>query len=729
MKRIKFIHQLDQMDCGPSCLSMVSSFYGKSIDLPYLRSICSITREGVSIKGISIAANKIGFDTICAKISIENLFKNSNFFPSILYWNKNHFVVLLSIKFNKKNNSYSFKIADPSFGISTLKEDEFSKKFIHIDDKGIVLLLNPKDDFNENKIDKTKLDFSYIKNILLKNKKGLVNILLMLIIGSIMSIAFPFLTQILIDKGVNNKDYNIVYLILISQLLMFTGSIIIEAIRNWITLNIGNKISLEFISTFLKKLIEVPTSFFDSKMTGDFNQRILDNDKIENFLTSHSMVTIFYFITFFGFFIVLGYYNIQILLVYILLTITSVLWSLYWQKKRELIDFQLFNSRSENQESIFEILRGIHEIKINQFEDRKRSDWEKVRIKMFEINKSLLKINLIQNSGFNFLNQSKNILVTFICAILVIKNELTLGAMLSISYIIGQMNAPVNQIISFIKVYQEAGLSFNRLNEINLQKSEEEHSFKKLDFNTENFIEIRNLSFKYSEIEESNILDNISFNIPKGKTTAIVGSSGSGKTTLLKLLLKFYEPSSGKILLGKNQISEVSPRDFRKLCGVVLQDGYIFSDSIERNIASGNEEIDYIKMDEALRIANIKDFVDNLPLKLKTKIGSAGISLSGGQKQRLFIARAVYKDPQFILFDEATSALDSENERIVYNNLKDFFKGRTVLVIAHRLSTVKNSDQIIVLEKGKIKEIGNHDELVHSKSSYYNLVKNQLELA
>lgn len=717
------------MDCGPSCLSMVSSFYGKSIDLPYLRSICSITREGVSIKGISIAANKIGFDTICAKISIENLFKNSNFFPSILYWNKNHFVVLLSIKFNKKNNSYSFKIADPSFGISTLKEDEFSKKFIHIDDKGIVLLLNPKDDFNENKIDKTKLDFSYIKNILLKNKKGLVNILLMLIIGSIMSIAFPFLTQILIDKGVNNKDYNIVYLILISQLLMFTGSIIIEAIRNWITLNIGNKISLEFISTFLKKLIEVPTSFFDSKMTGDFNQRILDNDKIENFLTSHSMVTIFYFITFFGFFIVLGYYNIQILLVYILLTITSVLWSLYWQKKRELIDFQLFNSRSENQESIFEILRGIHEIKINQFEDRKRSDWEKVRIKMFEINKSLLKINLIQNSGFNFLNQSKNILVTFICAILVIKNELTLGAMLSISYIIGQMNAPVNQIISFIKVYQEAGLSFNRLNEINLQKSEEEHSFKKLDFNTENFIEIRNLSFKYSEIEESNILDNISFNIPKGKTTAIVGSSGSGKTTLLKLLLKFYEPSSGKILLGKNQISEVSPRDFRKLCGVVLQDGYIFSDSIERNIASGNEEIDYIKMDEALRIANIKDFVDNLPLKLKTKIGSAGISLSGGQKQRLFIARAVYKDPQFILFDEATSALDSENERIVYNNLKDFFKGRTVLVIAHRLSTVKNSDQIIVLEKGKIKEIGNHDELVHSKSSYYNLVKNQLELA
>lgn len=717
------------MDCGPSCLSMISSYYGRKIDLSYLRSICSITREGVSIKGISMAANKIGFDTICAKVSIENLFKNASFLPSILYWNKNHFVVLISIKHNKKNNSYSFKIADPSFGITTLSQEEFINNFIHTNGKGIVLLLTPNEDFNKNEINKTKLDFSYVKKVLLKNKKGLTYVLIMLILGSIMSIIFPFLTQILIDNGVSKKDYNIVYLVLISQLFMFMGTIFIEAIRNWITLNIGNKISLEFISNFLKKLIEIPVSFFDSKMTGDFNQRILDNDRIENFLTSHSMVTIFYLITFVGFFIVLGYYSVEILLIYVVLTSLSIVWSMHWQKKREIIDFHLFNSRSENQESIFEILNGIHEIKINQFEERKRLEWEKVRLRMFKINQSSLKINLIQNSGFNFLNQLKNILVTFLCAIFVIKGQLTLGVMLSISYIIGQMNSPVNQIISFIKVYQEAGLSFNRLNEINLQKSEETGNFKRLDFYTDNFIKIKNLSFKYSEMDETNVLDDISFNIPKGKTTAIVGSSGSGKTTLLKILLKFYEPTSGEVYLGNNQILETSPKEFRELCGVVLQDGYIFSDSIEKNIANGNNDIDYRRMEEALRIANIKDFVDNLPLKLKTKIGNTGIGLSGGQKQRLFIARAVYKNPQFILFDEATSALDSENERIVYNNLENFFKGRTVLIIAHRLSTVKNADQIIVLEKGKIKEIGSHNELVNSRSSYYNLVKNQLELA
>ncbi|MBF0598300.1 peptidase domain-containing ABC transporter [Faecalibacter sp. WQ 117] len=726
---MKFIHQLDQMDCGPSCLSMISSFYGRKIDLSYLRSICSITREGVSIKGISTAANKIGFDTICAKISIENLYKNSDFFPSILYWNKNHFVILIDIKYNKNKNSYSFKIADPSFGISTLKEEEFIKNFIHTDNKGIVLLLSPNKDFTNVNVYKTKLDFSYIKNILVKNKIGLTYIFILLIIGSIMSVIFPFLTQTLIDDGVNKKNYNIVYLVLISQLFMFIGSIFIEAIRNWITLNIGNKISLEFISNFLKKLIEVPVNFFDSKMTGDFNQRILDNDRIENFLTSHSMITIFYLITFIGFFLVLGFYNINILGIYILLTTISIFWSIYWQKKREIIDYNLFNSKSENQESIFEILNGIHEIKINQFEDRKRFEWERVRLKMFKINQESLKVNLIQNSGFNFLNQLKNILVTFMCAILVMRGQLTLGAMLSISYIIGQMNSPINQIISFIKVYQEAGLSFNRLNEINLQKSEEDGVFKELDFRTDNFIKIENLSFKYSDIDEYNVLDNISFNIPKGKTTAIVGSSGSGKTTLLKILLKFYSPTDGQIFLGNNNISDTSPKELRKLCGVVLQDGYIFSDSIEKNIANGNDDIDYTRMEEALRIANIYDFVNSLPLKLKTKIGNTGIGLSGGQKQRIFIARAVYKNPELILFDEATSALDSENEKIVYNNLENFFQGRTVVVIAHRLSTVRNADQIIVLEKGKIKEVGTHDELVDYKSSYYNLVKNQLELA
>lgn len=729
MGKIKFVHQLDQMDCGPSCLAMISSYYGKKVDLSYLRSICSISREGVSVKGISIAANEIGFETICAKVDIENLYKNSEFLPSIIFWNRNHFVVLLEIKYNKRKKTYIFKIADPSFGITIISEEEFKEKFIISNNKGVVLLLTPDDNFEKTAIQNEKLDLNYIKSVLTQNRKGLIYIFLMLLIGSVISVIFPFLTQELIDNGVNKKNYNVVYIIFFSQIFMFLGSLIIEGIRNWITLNIGNKISLDFISNFLKKLIDVQVSFFESKTTGDFNQRILDNDKIESFLTSHSMVTIFYLVTFIGFFSVLGYYSLEILLIYVILTTVSIIWSLYWQKKREIIDFHLFNSRSENQESIFEILRGIQEIKINQFEEKKRYEWEKVRLKMFKINQQFLKVNLIQNSGFNFFNQLKNILVTIICAFLVIEDKLSLGMMLSISYIIGQMNSPVNQIISFIKIYQDANLSFDRLNEIKLQRSEEEGDYKPIDLNSENFMTIENLSFKYSDIDEKNILNNISFNVPKGKITAIVGASGSGKTTLMKIFLKFYDLRSGNIFIGNNSLADTSPRELRELCGVVLQDGYIFSDTIENNIVNGNGKIDYKRLDEALRIANIKEFVENLPLKLKTKIGSTGIGLSGGQKQRLFIARAVYKNPQFILFDEATSALDSENERIVYNNLEEFFKGRTVLVIAHRLSTVKNADQIIVLDNGEIKEIGEHSELVNSRSSYYNLVKNQLELA
>lgn len=728
-----FTAQHDQTDCGPACLSMIASYYKKKYSLQFLRDLSFINREGVSLLGITEASQKIGFETLTGKLSIQKLIEEKKSLPGILHWNQNHFVVLEKITTNIFTGSRSYKIADPGHGLIILNEEKFKKSWISDNDDGIALFLEPTQDFYKlNPPKEEKLNVKYVFTYLRPHKNKLIWLFIMLFLGSAVTLVFPFLTQSLIDNGVSKKNLNLISILLLAQLGLFLGSITIEIIRNWLMLYIGTKISVEIISDFLKKLLQLPIKFFDTKMSGDFNQRIQDNERIEHFLTSQSLVTFFSMITFSVFFGVLWYYDFKILLVYLFLTIVSISWSFYWLKKRKFLDYFLFQQRSQNQESILEIINGVTEMKLNQFEDFKRREWEQIQKKLFKIHSRILKLDQLQLSGFEFLNQFKNILVTFLAASFVIKDQMTLGQLLSVSYIVGQMNSPINQLVGFFRSFQDACLSLERLNEVQNHPTEEGNdnflNIKNIDNQFQSGIKGVNLSFQYEGPKSPYVIKDISFVIPHGKITAIVGASGSGKTSLLKLLLKFYEPTKGKLSFNSEDVRNISPKSLRENCGVVMQDGFIFSDTIERNIATGEENIDQEKMKIAVQIANIGTFIESLPLGYNTKIGASGNGISGGQKQRILIARAVYKNPQYIFFDEATSALDAENEKIIHDNLQEFFKGKTVVIIAHRLSTVKNADNIIVLKNGEIVEQGSHSELVYNKTVYFNLVKNQLEL-
>lgn len=724
------------MDCGPACLAMIASTYKKKYSLDYLREITFFSREGVSILGISDAAQKIGFETFSTKLILEKLSQQKELFPCILYWNQNHFVVLIKISKSTISNTTYYHIADPSHGMIKLSEDDFIKSWALENNKGIALFLNPTEKFYlttppvQKKV-KLKEIFLYLKPY----RKKVWTLFFLLLLGSGVSLIFPFLTQALIDKGVNVKDLHVITLILLAQLGVYIGSITIDIIRNRIMLYIGTNVSIAIISDFLKKILKLPVKFFDTKMKGDFNQRIQDNERIENFLTSQSLITFFSMLTFLVFFVILWFYDVRIMLTYTIITIISLLWSFYWLAKRKILDYYRFQQRGQNQESIYEIINGVTEMKINQFEELKCKEWEDIQFKLFRINIRILKMDQFQLSGFEFLNQIKNILVTFIAATLVVKGSMTLGELLAVSFIIGQLNSPVNQLINFFRSLQEAKLSLDRLNEVQNHPEEEQNELKPLNIKSDGFsnktlkgIDIKGVSFQYEGSKSPFVLKDISLSVPEGKVTAIVGASGSGKTTLMKLLLRFYDPTNGTIIYNGDDILTLSPKSIRENCGVVMQDGYIFSDTIERNIATGDEHIDKEKLNHAVKVANIKSFIEELPLGFSTKIGAAGNGISGGQRQRILIARAVYKNPHYIFFDEATSALDAENEKIIHDNLQSFFKGKTVLIIAHRLSTVKNADQIIVLKHGKVVEQGNHEKLVSIKGEYYNLVKNQLEL-
>ncbi|MFK7002074.1 peptidase domain-containing ABC transporter [Flavobacterium oreochromis] len=731
---MKFFPQHDQMDCGPSCLAMIASKYGKNYSLQYLRDNSFLTKEGVSLLGITEASKKIGFEAFSAKLTIKKLIEEKQTLPCILHWNQNHFVVLKKITKNLFTKKYYFHLADPAHGLIKLDEIIFKNSWIVDDNRGVSLFLEPTNDFyKKTPPTSNTITIKYLFTYLKPHTKKLSVMFLLLLLGSLLTLILPFLTQNLIDKGINTKNINNVTIILFAQLSVFLGAIVFEIIRNWLMLYIGTKISISIISDFLSKLLKLPIKYFDTKLVGDFNQRIQDNERIEHFLTSQSLLTLFSIITFSVFFGVLWHYDFKILFIYLLLTLLAITWSIFWLNRRYILDYFKFKHRSENQDSIYEMLNGVTEMKLNQFENLKRKNWEIIQESLFKINIRILKIDQIQISGFEFINQVKNILVTFIAATFVIKGKMTLGELLSVSYIVGQMNSPVNQLVNFFRSLQEAKLSLERLNEVQDHPTEEQNSNQKTILITNNqkqFSEIQfnNVSFQYEGPKSPYVLKNINFTIPEGKLTAIVGASGSGKTTLMKLLLKFYEPTQGELFFNSENINKISPKSLRQNCGVVMQDGFIFSDTIERNIATGDENINKEKLQNAVKIANIEEFIKSLPLGYNTKIGASGNGISGGQKQRILIARAVYKNPHYIFFDEATSALDAENEKIIHDNLQQFFKGKTVLIIAHRLSTVKNADQIIVLKNGEIAEIGNHRQLVQNKADYYNLVKNQLEL-
>jgi ATP-binding cassette subfamily B protein len=727
-KNFPFYKQPDAKDCGPTCLRIISKFYGKTIPLQQIRNLSETTREGSSLLGLSEAAENLGFRSLGVQVDFNTLQEEVPL-PCVVHWNKQHFVVVYKI--DKSGKVY---ISDPSYGLITYTKVEFIKYWIgenadETTEEGIALLLETTPAFYKNEFDEDekKMTFSFLSKYLLKYKSLVVQLAVGLLAGSLLSLILPFLTQSIVDVGIQNQDLNFIYLVLIAQIMLFLGRMGIEVIRSWILLHLSTRINISIISDFFIKLMKLPISFFDTRMTGDIMQRINDHTRIEQLLTSSSLNTLFSLVNLIIFSIVLLFYDYRLFLMYLVGAILYIGWISFFLKKRKELDYKRFSQISQEQSKVIELVNGMQEIKMHNAEKQKRWGWEFLQVKLFKLRIKSLSLEQWQSVGGNFINQMKDILVSFLSAKLVLSGNLTLGMMLSVQYIIGQLNSPLMQLVEFIRQSQDAKISLERLGEIHDKEDEENKDEQYVSEIPQNNIEVSNMSFRYIGSDQY-VFENLNLSIPYQKTTAFVGASGSGKTTLLKLLMKFYEPTNGEIKIGNTNLKNISPKIWRDHCGVVMQEGYVFNDTIAGNIAIGEDYIDKQKLRKAVEIANIKDFIEGLPLSYNTKIGNEGLGVSGGQKQRLFIARAVYKSPEYIFFDEATSALDANNEKVIMENLENFFKGKTAIVIAHRLSTVKHADKIVVLDRGKVVEEGNHSELVAKKGEYYRLVKNQLEL-
>jgi ATP-binding cassette, subfamily B, bacterial len=725
LRKFKFYQQHDKMDCGPSCLRMVAKFYGKDITIERLRNKSEYSREGVSLKGISSAASSIGIKSLAISINLDTLINGASI-PCILHWNQNHFVVLYKAKKN------SFTIADPAKGIIKLSKQEFEQSWISNkeEQKGIALLLEPTAAFyqQENEVD-NKIGWGIITKYTFKYKAQILQLFLGLLLGSLLQLIFPFLTQSIVDTGINTHNLNFIQLILIAQFTLFFARTVVEFIRSRILLFVSTHINLSILSDFWIKLMKLPLNFFDTKQTGDILQRINDHKRIESFITGTALQTIFSIFNLLTFSFVLLYFNTTIFTIFAIGSILYFLWIRLFLKYRRKLDYTRFAALSKENSATMQLIQGMQEIKLNNAEHLKRWEWEGLQASVFKLNFKSLSLSQYQQAGAFFINEGKNIFITYIVATLVLQGTLTLGEMLAIQYIIGQLNSPVEQLIQFTQQAQDAKISLERLNEIH-QLDDEESS--KMQFNNhlsdDYSIRLQNLNFTYAGAGNEPVLKNIDTVFPSGKVTAIVGMSGSGKTTILKLIQKFYETYQGEIKIGESSLKYISPFYWRSISGSVMQDGFIFSDSIEKNIAVSDETPNYKKLIHACKVANILSFIESMPLGFNTKIGAEGNGISAGQKQRILIARAVYKNPQFLFFDEATNALDANNEKAIMENLQEFFKGRTVIVVAHRLSTVKDADKIIVLQDGEIIEEGNHNELAQKKGKYYELVKKQLEL-
>ena len=717
------------MQCGISCLQMICKYFDNTYSAVFLSSLCRESKEGISFATISKSATKVGLRNECGLAEIEEL--TGKYLPCILHWNQNHFVVLYKVKKGK-----IFYIADPGKGLVKYNLEDFKKHWISTqsdgEEKGIAMFLEPTPAFYEKKMDeepKEERSFKFLFGYIKQYRKYFGQIVLGLLVGSLLQLILPFLTQSIVDVGIKNQNIGFIWLILLGQLMLTISRTAIDFIRRWLLLHISLRINISLVSDFFIKLLKLPMSFFDTKLMGDLMQRMGDHNRVNSFLTQQTLSIVFSLFTFIVFSIVLLSYNWLIFAIFMLGSLLYGGWLALFLRRRKVLDYELFEQQVINNNKTYEFITSMQEIKLQDCEQRRRWEWEDVQADLFGVQMKSLKLQQTQEAGSIFINELKNIVITVVAATAVIHGQLTLGMMLAVQYIIGQLNSPVEQLMSFFYSVQDVRISLERINEIHRMDDENGKQGLETSVTDETKgIDMENINFKYDPHALKTIIDNVSLTIPKGKVTAIVGASGSGKTTLIKLMLGYYPVLGGQITIGGTDVNTLNKKWWRRQCGVVMQDGVIFSESIARNIAVDDKEIDKQRLQTAAEIACIHDYVMGLPLKYNTKIGCDGVGLSQGQKQRILIARAVYKNPNYIFLDEATNSLDANNERMIVEYLDEFYKGKTVVIVAHRLSTVKNADQIVVLDKGKVFEIGNHEELTAKRGAYYNLVKNQLEL-
>ncbi|HEX8017871.1 MAG TPA: peptidase domain-containing ABC transporter [Flavobacterium sp.] len=728
MKKFTNYKQADSKDCGPTCLKIIAKHYGKTIQIQDLRDFSETTREGSNLLYVSDAAEKIGFRTLGAKLDVKGLDEVP--LPCILHWNQNHYVVLYKIK------KETYYISDPAFGLIEYSKEDFIKFWIgnNADEstlEGIALLIETTPRFFQSEFDKEdnkRLGFGMLYQYAWRYKSFMMQLCIGLMASTLLQLLFPFLTQSIVDVGIQNQNIHFIYLILFAQLFLFAGKTGLELIRSWILLHLSTRINISLISDFFIKLMNLPISFFDVRMTGDIMQRINDHHRIEKILTTSSLNVLFSVINMFIMGGVLAYYNLQIFFVFFAGSILYFGWITLFLKRRKKLDYKRFSEVSQEQSKVMELINGMQEIKLHNAERQKRWGWEYVQARLFQVSIKGLVLEQTQTIGSSVINELKNIFIIFLSAKLVINGSITLGMMLAISSIVGSLNGPIAQLIEFVRELQDAKISLARLSEIHEKEDESQQEIHQThDIPKDSDIVIKDLYYRYLGSDVP-VLDNLNLIIPAHKVTAIVGVSGSGKTTLMKLLLKFYNPDKGQINFGNTQLKNIAQKTWRANIGAVMQEGFIFNDTIANNIAVGVDLINKERLVYAADVANITEYILGLPLGYNTKIGSEGVGMSTGQKQRLLIARAVYKNPEMLFFDEATSALDANNEKVIMGKLDTFFKNKTVVVIAHRLSTVMNADQIVVLDKGKIIEIGSHSSLVEQKGNYFELVRNQLQL-
>lgn len=730
-KQFPHFKQHNTSDCGPTCLRMIAKHYRQDYSVEMLRRQCHIARNGVNMLGISDAATHIGLDNVGVKMTFRQL-AEEGVFPCILHWNRNHFVVCYGIDRNREGK-YRIHISDPASQRLTYTQEEFEKCWIgpHTakEGHGTALMLEPgdgfgtvKDDFIQNR--RTLLSFV---RYFTPYRAMIGQLLLAMVAGSVIQMVLPFLSQAMVDQGINGRNMNIITLILMAQLGFFVATLSIDYIRSWIMLHMNSRIDISLISDFLIKLTAMPLQFFDSRMTGDILQRIGDHGRIKGFLLGNSMSILFSIVNFIVYLSILAYYNTQVLAIFLTGNVLHIAWVSFFMRYRRELDIKRFNLSSREQSKMIQLVQGMQDIKLNNCERQKRWEWERIQVKLFQVGLRGLRIGQVQQSGSVFFTQTTHILIYYLAAKGVVEGGMTLGMMMSLTFIIGQVSAPIGEFIGFAQSFQDAKISLERLNEIHAQDDEETGIEKKLPvLPTERGISIENLSFSYSGSDNEMALKNLSLYIPAHKVTAIVGESGCGKTTLIKLLQGFYEPTFGQIKVGSTELKQINPHTWRAATGSVMQDSFIFSDTIAGNIAVNSDEADEERIREAARMARIDGFIESLPLGYDTLIGMEGKGVSQGQRQRILIARAIYKNPEYIFLDEATNSLDATNEAGIMENLNRFYEGRTVVISAHRLSTVRRADQIVVMDQGKIVELGNHHSLLAKKGKYYELVKNQI---